>query len=97
MNTGIVAVDGTEKNLPAQIRLDDTLLLGHSKWQIMMKLAALIKGNFRRNRCEPGTAIRQCPLAMDKWEELVTGPVQTMLAWLLMIHTSLQLAFQATT
>jgi hypothetical protein len=28
---------------------------------------------------EPDTTVRQCPLAMDKWEELVIGPVQTML------------------
>jgi hypothetical protein len=31
INTGTVAVDGTEKNLPAQIYVDDVLLLGHSK------------------------------------------------------------------
>jgi hypothetical protein len=64
INTGIVAVDGTEKNLPAQIYVDDALLLGHSKWQIMMKLAALIKAIFVV-MSEPDTAIRQCPLAMD--------------------------------
>jgi hypothetical protein len=43
INTGIVAIDGTKMNLPAQIYVDNALLLGHSKWQIMMKLAALIK------------------------------------------------------
>jgi hypothetical protein len=39
INTGIVTVDGTKKNLPARIYLDDALLLRHSRWQIMMKLA----------------------------------------------------------
>jgi hypothetical protein len=28
---------------------------------------------------EPDTAIRQCPLALDKWVKMVIGPVQTML------------------
>jgi hypothetical protein len=28
---------------------------------------------------EPDVAVRQCPLAMDKWFELVIGPKQTML------------------
>ncbi len=28
---------------------------------------------------EPDTLVRQCPLAMDKWCELIMGPVQTML------------------
>jgi hypothetical protein len=78
INTGIVATDGTEKNCPAQIYVDHALLLGHSKWQIRMKLAAPIKAIFIVMG-EPDTTVRQCPLAMDKWEELVVGPVQTML------------------
>ncbi len=28
---------------------------------------------------EPNIAVRQCPLAMDKWLELVIGPTKTML------------------
>ncbi len=78
INTGLVAVDGTEKNLPVQIYVGDALLLGHSKGQVMMKLATLIKAIFVVMG-EPEIAIRQCPIAMDKWEELVVGPVQTML------------------
>ncbi len=78
INTGIVATYGTKKNLPAQIYVDDMLLLGHSKGQIVMKLAALIKAIFVIMG-EPDTTVRQCPLAMDKWKELVIGPVQTML------------------
>jgi hypothetical protein len=78
INTGIVDVDGTEKNIPVRIYMDDALLLGHSKWQIMMKLATLIKAIFIIMG-EPDTVSRQCPLAMDKWEELVVGSVQTML------------------
>jgi hypothetical protein len=44
----------------------------------MMKLATLIEAIFVVMG-EPDTTARQCPLAMDKWEELVIGPVQTML------------------
>jgi hypothetical protein len=58
--------------------VDDALLLGHSKWQIMMKLSTSIKAIFIVMG-DPDTVIRQCPLAMDKWEESVIGPVQTML------------------
>ena len=57
--------------------MDDALLLGHSKWQVMTKLATLTKAIFVVMG-EPDTAIRQCPLAMDKWEESVVGLVQTM-------------------
>jgi hypothetical protein len=31
INMGIVAADGTKKNLPARIYINDVLLLGHSK------------------------------------------------------------------
>jgi hypothetical protein len=82
INTGIVAIDGTKKNLPAQIYVDDTLLLGHSKWQIMMELATLIGAIFVV-MVKSDTVIRQCPLAMDKWEEFVVRPVQTMLGFVI--------------
>jgi hypothetical protein len=78
INAGIVAADGIKMNLPARIYVDDVLLLGHSKWQILMKLAALVKANFVVMG-EPDTTVRHCPLAMDKWEALVIEPVQTML------------------
>jgi hypothetical protein len=78
IDTGIVAADGIEKKIPARIYVDDALLLVHSKWQILMKLAALIMA-ISVVIGEPDTMVRQCPLAMDEWEELVIGPVQTML------------------
>jgi hypothetical protein len=43
-----------------------------------MSLAELIKAIFVV-MVEPDTAIQQCPLAQDKWVDLVAGPVQTML------------------
>jgi hypothetical protein len=49
-----------------------------------MKLAALIETIFVVMG-EPDKTVRQCPLAMNKWEELIVGPVQTMLG--LVINT----------
>jgi hypothetical protein len=43
-----------------------------------MILAAMIKAIFV-DMCVPNVAVRQNPLAMDKWLELVIGPKQTML------------------
>jgi hypothetical protein len=43
-----------------------------------MVLAATIKAIFVVMG-KPDVAVRQCPLAMDKWLELVIGPKQTML------------------
>jgi hypothetical protein len=45
---------------------------------MMMALAALIKAIFVV-MVETDTAIRQCPLAQDKWVEMIAGPVQTSL------------------
>ncbi len=39
---------------------------------IMIKAIFVVMG-------ESNVAVRQCPLAMDKWLELVIGPKQTML------------------
>ena len=50
-----------------------------------MVLAAMIKAIFVVMG-EPNVAVRQCPLSMDKWLELVIGPKQTMLG--LIINTN---------
>ncbi len=78
INTGILDADEIEMNHPAQIHMDDALLLRHSKWSILIKIATLIEAIFVVMG-ELDTTVRQCPLAMDKWEEFVIGPVQTML------------------
>jgi hypothetical protein len=66
INAGIVSTNGVKKNLCARIYVDDALLLGHSKLQILMKLSALIEAIFVVMG-EPDTTVRQCPLAMDTW------------------------------
>ena len=43
-----------------------------------MALAALIEAIFVIMG-KPDAAIRQCPLALDKWVDMVLGPIQTML------------------
>jgi hypothetical protein len=52
---------------------------------IKMALAAMIKAIFIVMG-EPDVTVKQCPLAMDKWLELVIGPKQTMLG--LIINTN---------
>ncbi len=98
INTGIVAADGTKKNLSAQIYVDDALLLGHSKGQIVMKLAALMEAIFVVMG-EPGTTVRRLGSAPWLWingEKWSSDQSRQCLVWLL-IHTSLQLASRATT
>ncbi len=68
----------SKKNLHARINVDAALLLGHSKQQKLMTLAMLIEAIFVIMG-KPDTTVRQCTLAMDKWEELIVGLVQTML------------------
>jgi hypothetical protein len=65
--------------------MDDALLHGHPKWQILIKLATLIK-SIIIVMGEPDTMVRQCPLAMDKWEDLVIRPVQTILGLVIDTH-----------
>ena len=65
INTGNVSTNGVNKNLCAHIYVDDALLLGHSKLQILMKLAALMKAIFVVMG-KPDITGRQCPLVMDK-------------------------------
>jgi hypothetical protein len=74
INKGILIADGTERKFPAHIYMHDALLLGWSKQQILMRLAALIEAIFVVMG-KPDTIVRQCHLAMDKWSELIAGPV----------------------
>jgi hypothetical protein len=73
INTGIL-----DAHLPARIYVDDTLLLGLSRQQMELKLAALIEALFVILGA-PDTRVRQCPLALDKWWELIVASRQRML------------------
>jgi hypothetical protein len=59
--------------LPAYV--DDALIFALDVDHVKMILAATIKAIMGK----PNVTVRQCPLAMDKWLELVISPKQTML------------------
>ncbi len=67
---------GTQIDLPARIYVDDALMLALDIDHMKMVLAAMIKAIFV---VEPDVTVKQCPLTMNKWSELVIGPKQTML------------------
>ncbi len=78
INPGIMDDAGNQLDLPACIYVDNALMLALDVDHMKMILAATIKAIFVVMG-EPDVAVRQCPLAMDKWIELVIGPKQTML------------------
>jgi hypothetical protein len=78
INRGIIDDAGNQIDLPARIYVDDASMLALDVDRMKMVLAPTIKAIFVVMG-EPNVAVRQCPLAMDKWLELVIGPKQTML------------------
>jgi hypothetical protein len=72
-------------DLPACIYVDDALMLALNVDHMKMVLAAMIEAIFIVMG-KPDVVVRQCPLAMDKWLELVINPKQTMLG--LIINTN---------
>jgi hypothetical protein len=78
INRGIINENRICLDLPAQIYVDDALMLTIDRAHMEMVLAAAIEAIFLVMG-EPKIAVMQCPLAMDKWLELVIGLKQTML------------------
>ena len=78
INQGVLDDQGVARPRLARIFVNDSLLLAVSRMLMMMALAALIEAIFVVMG-EPDKAIRQCPLAQDKWVEMVTGPGNMML------------------
>jgi hypothetical protein len=78
INCGIMDDAGNRIDLPSRIYVDDALMLALDVDHMKMVLAATIKAIFFVMG-KLDVAVRQCPLAMDKWLELVIGPNQTML------------------
>ncbi len=75
LNPGISDLDG---NLEAYIYVDDILASAVNKHNILRLLAAIIEAIFIV--CDrPNVELCQCPLSLEKWEELVVGSVQTVL------------------
>ena len=70
---------GAEKKMrPARMYVDDALLAAFNRRSMEKLLAAIIEAIFTvmGDSCP---TIRQCPLAMNKWKELVVGPRQIVL------------------
>jgi hypothetical protein len=82
---GIMDDAGNGMDLPARIYVDDALMLTLDIDHMKMVPTATIKAIFVVMG-EPDVTVRQCPLAMDKWIELVIGPKQTILG--LIINTN---------
>ncbi len=78
INCGIMDDVGNRIDLPARIYVNDKLMLALDVDHMKMVLAATIKAIFVVMG-KPDITVRQCPLAMDKWLELVIGSKQTML------------------
>jgi hypothetical protein len=78
MNKGTLEAQGNRAKLPARIYVDDALMLALSRGHMEQVLAALIEAIFAIMG-NPDTTVCQCPLAMDKWLELVIAPKQRML------------------
>ena len=75
LNPGIQDFNGF---LKAFIYVDDILASANTKFNMLSLLAATIKAIF--TVCDrPHIEVRQCPLSLEKWNELVVSTVQTVL------------------
>ncbi len=78
MNKGTLEAHGNRAKLPARIYVDDALMLALSRCHMELVLATLIEIIFVIMG-KPDRTFCQCPLAMDKWLELVVAPKQRIL------------------
>jgi hypothetical protein len=85
INYRIIDDAGNPIDLPARIKVKDALILALDIDHMKMVLAATIKAIFVVMG-KLDIAVRQCPLAMDKWLEMGISPKQTMLG--LIINTN---------
>jgi hypothetical protein len=78
INRGIMDDAGKWRDLPARIYVDNALMLALRADHMKMVLADTIEAIFIVMG-KLDVMVRQYPLAVDKWLELVIGPKQTML------------------
>jgi hypothetical protein len=68
--------------MKANIYVDDILMAAVFRANILRLLAATIEGIFLV--CgRPDVALRQCPISLEKWLELIVGPIQIVLGLIL--------------
>ena len=78
INPGVISPDGTMAPMRANIYVDDILAAAAHREMMLKLLAAVIEAIFLV--CgEPDIAVRQCPLSLEKWYELIVGPRQIVL------------------
>jgi hypothetical protein len=73
INRGIIDDAGNWIDLSACMYVDNALMLALDIDHVKIVLAAMIKATFVVMG-KPNVMVRQCPLVMDKWLELVIGP-----------------------
>ncbi len=67
-----------DARFPARIYVNDALLLGLSRRQMELRLVALLEAIFVIMGT-PDMTVCQCPLALDKWLDLIVASRQRML------------------
>ena len=78
INPGVISPDGKLTPMTANIYVDDILAAAALREKMLRLLAAVIEAIFLV--CgEPDIAVRQCPLSLEKWFELIVGPRQIVL------------------
>jgi hypothetical protein len=78
INRGVTNVTGILLPMTGNIYVDDILAVATRRENMMRLLAAVIEAIFTV-RGTPDTAVRQCPLSLEKWHELIVGPRQIVL------------------
>ena len=82
LNPDVLDDSGKQIQYPARIWVDDTLMAAVGVFAMKMALAAVIEAIFTVMG-EPDLSLRQCPLAMDKWQKLVVAENQLALGLIL--------------
>ena len=78
INQGVVDEAGNLLPMRANVYVDDILMAAVFRANILRLLAATIEGIFLV--CgRPDISLRQCPLSLEKWHELIVGPIQIVL------------------
>jgi hypothetical protein len=78
INQGVVDEAGNLLPMRANVYVDDILMAAVFRANILRLLAATIEGIFLV--CgRPDISLRQCPLSLEKWNELIVGPIQIVL------------------
>jgi len=86
VNQGVVDEKGLLAPMTANIYVDDILAAAARQMNMLRLLAAIIEAIF--TVCgSPDIAVRQCPLSLEKWHELIVGPRQIVLGLVIDANT----------